>query len=167
MVESQTRLYNIWRKMKNRCFSPGCDAYERYGGRGITVCQEWSSFKNFRKWALENGYKDDLSIDRIDNNGNYCPENCRWATAKQQMNNKSDNHLITFKGKTQTLAQWSEELEINRYTLFNRIDRGMSVEEAFTKPVERKRHASGEVTGQHERTSADALLWSAHSGMDR
>lgn len=87
--KTETRLYHIWCTMKNRCKNPSSPKWYRYGGRGIKVCEEWQRFEPFYKWAIEHGYSDELSIDRINNDGNYEPNNCRWATAKEQANNKS------------------------------------------------------------------------------
>lgn len=130
-----TRLYRIWRAIKTRCLNPKFWAYSIYGGRGITVCGEWrESFEAFRDWALANGYRDDLSIDRIDPNGNYCPENCRWITAKEQVNNTRKNCLYEFDGKSHTLAEWSELLGINYRTLHSRIHKlGWSIEDSFSR----------------------------------
>lgn len=85
---SKTRLYRIWKSMRRRCNSPTATRYEDWGGRGIAVCEEWNNFEIFRGWALSHGYTDNLSIDRINNDGNYEPSNCRWATAKEQSNNR-------------------------------------------------------------------------------
>lgn len=103
---SKDRLYHIWLSIKARCHNPKLRSYKDYGGRGITVCDEWKyNFENFEKWANENGYSDDLSIDRIDVNGNYEPSNCRWADILTQANNKRNNVYISYKGDTLTLNQ--------------------------------------------------------------
>lgn len=105
-----TRLYDIWSNIKCRCGNPKAINYERYGGRGITVCEEWKrSFESFKEWAFANGYKDDLTIERKDNNAGYSPDNCRWATVKEQGNNKRNNHLIEINGEVKTMTQWCEQ----------------------------------------------------------
>lgn len=121
---TKNRLYRIWADMKRRCKNSDRPNYKNYGGKGIMVCQEWeNSFDSFREWALNNGYSDDLSIDRIDNNGNYEPSNCHWATAKEQANNKRNNFLISYKGETHTLAQWCEVFGLERNVVAMRIYR--------------------------------------------
>ena len=106
---TRTRLYSIWSNIKCRCENPKSPNYERYGGRGITICEEWGrNFEPFKEWAFANGYKDDLTIERKDNNAGYTPENCRWATAKEQGNNKRNNHIIEINGELKTMAQWCE-----------------------------------------------------------
>jgi hypothetical protein len=136
----RTRLNRIWRQMRQRCLNKNDSAYDRYGGRGITVCAEWSNFKNFHKWALSNGYKPNLELDRIDNSLGYSPINCRWATIIEQANNKRNNHLITFHGETRTLSQWSRITGINPTTLMNRVGRlGWSTERALNTPARRKK----------------------------
>lgn len=136
LPDGYSRLHKIFHKMKARCYNPRSNRYSRYGARGIKICDEWlSDVDNFCRWAIENGYADNLSIDRIDNDGDYCPENCRWATNIEQSNNTSCNIFVTFNGKTQTLAQWSRELNIPTSTLHNRIRvNGWSVERALTTP---------------------------------
>lgn len=132
---SNSRLYRIWENIKTRCSNTNSDDYHRYGGRGITVCEEWrGSFEAFRDWALANGYKDDLTIDRINNDGPYSPENCRWATIKEQSRNRKSNTPITHNGRTQTLAQWAEETGITTATLWKRLKRGWDIEKALTEP---------------------------------
>lgn len=137
--KSDSRLYGCWLDMKQRCYNSNNDDYHTHGGKGVTVCQEWqgeNGAKNFIEWSIANGYRDDLTLDRIDNNGNYCPENCRWADAVTQANNRSTNHLITYNGKTQTMKQWAIEYNIPYCTLQMRIVRGWSVEKALTTPVQ-------------------------------
>lgn len=114
--KSYTRLYRIWGGMKDRCCNKKDKSYHYYGGRGIKICDEWMhDFMNFHNWAVTHGYRDDLSIDRIDNDGNYEPDNCRWVTMKEQVKNKrysNKGHLITYGGKTQNIKEWSIELGI-------------------------------------------------------
>ena len=132
--ESASRLYHIFHDMHRRCNNPKRQSYARYGGRGIKVCDEWNQktgFENFFKWAMENGYKDDLSIDRIDYNGDYEPSNCRWADAITQANNSSWNHVIECNGEPHTLAEWGRIRNINSGTLVNRLKLGWSIEEAL------------------------------------
>lgn len=134
----KTRIYGIWAGMKDRCTNPGVAKFKDYGARGITVCQEWQdSFEAFYEWAMANGYKDHLTIERIDNDGNYCPENCRWATKKEQANNKRSSVFITFNGETHTLKQWSEIVGVNYYTMWNRYKAGQPPAEILRKPKER------------------------------
>ena len=134
-----TRLYITWRNMKQRCYNPNNVSYRQYGGRGIEVCEEWkSNFLAFYNWAMANGYADNLTIDRIDVNGNYEPDNCRWASVKEQNNNKSSNHLITYKGKTQTIKQWAEELGISSYTICSRLNQNWDIERALTEKPRRR-----------------------------
>ena len=118
-------LYCVWKNMKKRCNNPNASEYENYGRRGISVCKEWSeNFKNFYDWAINNNWSKELTIDRIDVNGNYCPENCRWANIKTQMNNMTKNHYVEYNGNTYTLSTLSEYLNIPynivRYRLSNR-----------------------------------------------
>lgn len=134
---SQSRIYRIWSNMKARCECKTNDAYSLYGKRGISVCKEWHDFETFEKWAKENGYGEKLTIDRIDNNGNYCPENCRWATAKEQGNNTRSCRKITYKGKTKTMRGWEEEMGLSKGVIYWRLKHGWSEKEA----IETKRRA--------------------------
>lgn len=133
----RSRLYGIWSNMKTRCFTETCRPYPDYGGRGITVCDEWKNdFMSFYNWAMSHGYSDDLSIDRIDNNGNYSPDNCRWTNKTVQSKNRRSCRLITYKGETKCLADWGRDLGIDRRTLSIRLFKNKwPVEKAFTTPV--------------------------------
>lgn len=130
-----TRLYDIWRHMKGRCYNKYDKKYYRYGERGIKVCEEWKNdFKEFHDWAMSNGYSDDLTIDRIDNDGNYEPSNCRWANAKRQANNRGirkDAIVIVWNGQTKTLSEWSKVLGIKYNTLAERRRRGITLPKLF------------------------------------
>ena len=129
-----TRLHGIYRNMKQRCDNAANPAYESYGGRGITVCEEWAqSFEKFRDWALANGYRDDLTLDRKENDGPYSPDNCRWATMKQQANNRRSNRVFSYNGESHDLAEWAKLTGIKYNTLRGRLlTYGWSVERALT-----------------------------------
>lgn len=130
-----SRLYQIWHSMIQRCCNPNDKAYKHYGGRGITVCEEWKDSKNFVDWANSHGYADNLTIDRIDTNGNYEPSNCRWADWKTQANNTRRNHYVTIEGVTHTVKEWAGIYNQNVANIYWRVKQGMSFEEAITKPV--------------------------------
>lgn len=133
---SRSKLYRTWCSMKDRCYREKNKHYENYGGRGITVCQEWKeSFEAFETWAMANGYRDDLTIERIDVNGNYEPSNCKWATNKEQQNNRRNNHFLTYDGKTQTIAQWAEETGLDWMVIYDRFRNGWPVERILTEPL--------------------------------
>lgn len=130
------RICNIWGGIKDRCSNPLNDRYSDYGGRGIKICDEWSnSLEDFVKWALKNGYQDGLTIDRIDVNGNYEPDNCRWATAHEQANNTRKNVFITYNGETHSISEWSVITGINRSTLNYRYKHYKNIEDVFEKPL--------------------------------
>ena len=125
--------------MKGRCYNPNNNRYKYYGGRGITVCDEWKNdFMAFYDWSITHGWKEGLTIDRIDVNGNYCPENCRWIPLSDQMGNRTNSRYLTFNGETKTLAQWSKISGISSDTISNRLNRGWSVEDALNKPLDNR-----------------------------
>ena len=131
-----SRIYRIWSLMKERCYNEKRKDYNNYGGRGIKVCNEWLDSSTFIDWSLNNGYEDDLTLDRIDNNGDYCPQNCRWITAKEQGANKRNNRFITHNDITKTITQWANDNGLSYYVLKKRIDvLGWSFERAITEPV--------------------------------
>lgn len=135
------RLIKVWKSMKYRCYNPKSIGYHRYGGRGIKVCDEWfENSKNFLKWAIDNGYKFGLEIDRINNNGNYEPSNCRWATSSQNSNNRSTNVMISFNGYNLNIKQWSEKTGFNCSLIRERLARGWSVEDCLSVKPEKGRN---------------------------
>lgn len=148
--KSSTRLYNVWGGMVHRCHSQ--DTYVKgYWQRGIKVCDEWrNSFEAFYTWAIANGYDETApeskcTLDRIDVNGDYCPENCRWVDRKVQANNRTNNHLLTHNGKTQNMKQWAEETGIKYNTLCNRIlTLQWNIERALTTPTKTRRKRNAE-----------------------
>lgn len=139
MIEKVNRLYRIWNNMRTRCNKPYSSNYARYGGRGIKVCPEWDNlddgFKNFESWAKSNGYTDELTIDRINNDGNYCPDNCRLVTMKEQNRNKSNSRMITYNGETLHLLDMAEKYNISLGAIDKRLSSGWDLEKIFTTPV--------------------------------
>lgn len=138
-----THLYRAYTNMKTRCYNPHYYLYRHYGGKGITVCQEWlgnNGFENFRSWALQNGYSEELSIDRIDNALGYSPQNCRWVGMRTQQNNRTNNRMITANGETRTMAEWSRVSCIPYATIQSRLMSGWDEAAAVTV---RSRHAPG------------------------
>ena len=131
-----TRLYSIWRGMNQRCHDRNCIAYPHYGGRGICVSFEWSRFSRFFDWANQNGYEDGLTLDRIDGNGWYGPDNCRWATSKQQAENSSIPVLISAFGETKNISDWARDSRctVTRKALCYRFAQGWEAHHAITKP---------------------------------
>lgn len=137
---SRTRIYRCYQTMKARCYNKHNCKYYSHGKRGIIVCNEWldseNGFMNFYNWAMHNGYNDNLTLDRINNNGNYEPSNCRWANSYVQANNKRNNFLITFNGITKTIHQWAKLYNIGVGTLRYRIINGWDIEKALkTKAI--------------------------------
>ena len=140
---SKERLHNVWKKMRSRCLIPTEKAYKNYGGRGIRICPEWDDYMNFRNWAYENGYDEnakfgECTLDRIDVNGNYCPENCRFVNFGIQANNRRDNCIYFLNGKRYTLMQLSKMSGINYNTLNGRLKNyGWTLERAISEPPKR------------------------------
>lgn len=142
-----TRLYGIWNGMKVRCYNPNRKDYRYYGGKGIKVCDEWSeSYKTFKNWALTHGYSEELTIDRIDSDLNYSPENCRWVDRIEQSRNLKRTRLFTYKGETKTASEWSKIYGISSRAIRHRIDSGWSIEQALNEPLQK-----GKKTVAHSR----------------
>lgn len=137
--QRHTRLYEVWKTMKQRCGNPNNSSYKNYGARGICVCDEWKdSFQNFYDWSMKNGYCIGLTIDRINNNGNYCPENCRWTDRVTQANNSRWNKYITINGQTHSLADWCRIYKMPYMVVSNRAFRyGWDIVKALETPKTR------------------------------
>lgn len=137
--DEKSRLYNIYRSIIKRTQKPKDKDYKNYGARGIQLCKEWDdNYKAFYDWSINNGYTDDLSIDRIDVNGNYEPNNCRWVSIEIQANNKRNSHKLSFKGKTFTMMEWANQTGIGYGTIKGRIRAGWSTKKALTTPIDVK-----------------------------
>lgn len=138
ITRKEPHLYSIWNTMRHRCYNPKHHKYQSYGGRGIKVCDEWlNNYIPFREWALNNGYNEKLSIDRIDNDKDYSPLNCRWATCTEQANNRRTTRMLTHNGETKPFMTWCRELNLPQSTVRARLDKlGWSVKEALETPIQ-------------------------------
>ena len=133
-------LYGVWTMMKQRCTNPKCRSYKWYGAKGIKVCPEWSDVKKFYEWAISNGYKNGLTIERININDDYSPDNCKWIPLVEQASNRSTTHYLTYNGETRSVTEWSSLLGIPRSTLSNRVRLGWSTERALSTPTRKEMH---------------------------
>ena len=136
---SGTKLHDTWMRMISRCEKESNKDYRHYGGRGISVCEEWHDYVNFHNWAMANGYDPnapiwECTLDRIDNDGDYCPENCRWVDAETQHNNQRNNHYVVFNGEKMTVAQLAKQTGVNYRALLWRINDGWTAEDAVSIP---------------------------------
>lgn len=173
---SRTRLYYVWKNIKNRCLLKSCSKYKWYGARGITICDEWKDHpEEFIKWCLANGYKEGLQIDRRNNDKGYCPDNCRFITAKENQRNKYSNRMVTFRGETKTLVEWCEILNVSYSMICTRISNGMTPEKALLEPIckrqQRKRFKGidGRLTGrilEHDGLRMTIPEWAEHKGIE-
>lgn len=141
--ESETRLYKTWRHMLSRCENKKDISYKYYGMKGVSVCDEWKNFENFKAWAIENGYAENLTIDRIDPLGNYSAKNCKWETRHNQDRNRRNTINLTYNGKTMCMADWGRELDIPFTTMLGRLRKGKSTEEILSKSKLTSRGSNG------------------------
>lgn len=129
-------LYKRYHHIKERCYNPNSKSYHRYGGRGIKMCGEWlNDYLNFETWALSHGFEESLAIDRIDNNGDYSPENCRFVTLKENNQNRRTTRFYTIDGETKNLQQWCDYYGIKRGTVYTRLQHGWEIKDALTTPI--------------------------------
>lgn len=133
-----TRLYNIWNSMRQRCLNPNHHAFHNYGGRGITICSAWNDYDNFRDWALRTGYKEDAArgectLDRIDVNGCYAPENCRWSSMTEQSNNRRDSIVLTYNGESKPLTELARDNGVKYCTAWKRYKKGLPIDQILIK----------------------------------
>lgn len=134
-----SRFYSVWHDMMRRCYNKNDVHYNRYGGRGISVCEEWHDVRNFVAWCEQKNPDSGMTIDRIDNDSGYSPDNCRFVSLKDNQNNRSSNRNLEFHGETKTVTQWAEKTGIPASVIYSRLDKlGWSVEKALTTPSRRK-----------------------------
>ncbi len=161
-----TKLYKVWSAMKHRCNNPNDESYHNYGGRGITYFHEWKEFEPFYEWATKNGYEEGLTLERIDVNGNYEPDNCTWIPKSKQTSNRRVNKYITYKGETKIMKEWAKELGIDYHVIQSRITKlGWSVEKAFETPVNQLGKTHVRLVSHNGKTQSIAE-WSRELGVN-
>lgn len=163
---SKTRIYNIWQRIKQRCYNTKDASYSNYGGRGIIMCDEWKNdFMSFCEWAIKNGYSAKLTIDRIDVDGNYEPSNCRWADKDTQENNKRSNVSITYNGETMNISQWAKKLGLPVNILLNRRRLGWNNEKILSEPYHKDRKGYGCVNYEYNGEAHSLTEWAELYGI--
>lgn len=150
------RLYHIWYGLVDRCTNQNCNSYKNYGARGISVCEDWKDANNFFRWAFQSGYKENLTIERIDYDGDYCPENCRWATIKEQQNNRRNNRRVSINGQEKNLQEWCDIFGISQVTVHSRIRLGWDIVRAIMTPAPPKKKLRCIETGEVFEKALDA-----------
>lgn len=167
---SKTRLYRVWQGMISRCRNKNHDFYSSYGGRGIDVCEEWKNdFNAFRKWSLENGYDEnarfsECTIDRIDNDGNYEPNNCRWISSKEQSINKRTTKMVEIEGEIKPLVVWAQEFGLHPATLKSRLKKGLLSKKELSKPLVDTKHTTSKYITFNGKT-LDQAGWAREIGI--
>lgn len=165
--ESSTKLYKAWRNMKSRCLNRNSKDYPDYGGRGIRVCDDWSSsYESFRDWAVSHGYSEELSIDRIDVNGDYCPDNCRWATQEQQSRNTRKNIHVEKDGFSGCLLDYCDSHGLNYHTVISRLNLGWPLDEAISS-AERTNYRKKEIMLTYRGKTMNATAWCKELGIPK
>lgn len=160
----KTRLYRIWCKMKERCYNEKNIKYKDYGGRGIKICEDWlSDFAKFYDWSVNNGYNDELTLDRIDFNGNYEPKNCHWATQQEQQNNRRDNVHINVNGKDFTISQLAKLIKSKPASVAYRLKHGWSIDDIINKPFENTKERLITFNGKSQSINA----WARETGISK
>lgn len=138
---TNARIYKIWQDVKTRCYYPSHKSHKNYGGRGITMCDEWKdNAKAFIDWSFSHGYSDDLTLDRIDSDKGYSPNNCRWVTMKVQENNRRNNHKLEYNGETHTISEWANIYGVKHGLISQRLRLGWPIEKAITTPSLRSKN---------------------------
>ena len=135
---THTRIYHIWLGIRRRCYNPNDFSYRYYGARGIKMAEEWSDFSTFREWSKTSGYSDNLTIERIDVNGDYCPSNCKWITLEEQARNKRTNRLVTINGVTKLMTDWLKDSNVSTTQVYWRLRHGWDIESALFDSDHRK-----------------------------